>query len=103
MKNLEAGLSKSWAAAELKPSKKASDLALLYDGYWMNASIGTNGGFRINARHNRQKMTNLLMCDGSARTFPRSSLPPNANGTGDFTLKTLNSHPYNAVKWRTDQ
>lgn len=86
------------------PSKKSSEIVLLFDGYWMNASIGTNGGYRINGRHNRQTQTNLLFCDGHAGTYPRKSLPTNgANGTGDFTLATLNQPPYNIVKWRTDQ
>ena len=87
------------------PSKKSAEIVLLYDGYWMNHSIGANGGYRINARHNRQTMTNLLFCDGHAATYPSSSLPtsPSAGVAGDFTIATLSKAPYNVVKWRTDQ
>ena len=62
------------------------------------------GANRINARHNRQTMTNLLFCDGHAATYPRKVLPVNGpDGWPDFSIATLNSAPYNVVKWRTDQ
>ena len=86
------------------PAKKASEIVLLYDGYWMNCSIGQNGAWRINARHNKQTMTNLLFCDGHAGTYLRKALPiDGSDGYGDFTLATLNKSPYNTVKWRIDQ
>ena len=86
------------------PGKKASEIVLLYDGAWMNASIGNNGAFRINARHNKQTTTNLLFCDGHAANYPRKALPVNgASGSADFTLDTLRKPPFNVVKWRIDQ
>ena len=43
----------------------ASKLAAFYDGFWL-----LNGkNERVNARHNRQKRTNILFFDNSAATF----------------------------------
>ena len=56
--------------------------------------------WRINGRHNKGKLTNLLFCDGHAGTFDRASLPQKRS---DFTKAKLNAAPYNIVKWRLDQ
>ena len=77
---------------------RPSDLVVLYDGLWMNASIGN--AYRINGRHNRQRFTNLLFFDGHAGTVDRRNLPAL---TTDFTLPLLGNPPFNVVKWRIDQ
>ena len=83
----------------LRPNvKKSSEVVLLFDGIWMNASIGS--AYRINGRHNRRKSTNLLFCDGHASTVLRSALPAL---TTDFSLTQLATPQLSSVKWRLDQ
>jgi prepilin-type processing-associated H-X9-DG protein len=78
--------------------RRSADMVILYDGLWMNASIGT--AFRINGRHANRRYTNILFFDGHAGTYDRKSLPMDTN---DFTLAKLNNPPFNVVKWRIDQ
>jgi prepilin-type N-terminal cleavage/methylation domain-containing protein/prepilin-type processing-associated H-X9-DG protein len=82
--------------------RRPSDLVILFDGIWMNASIGDSpdGAFRINARHGKRQYTNLLFFDGHAGTYDRKTLPMSRN---DFTLAKLSDRPFNVVKWRIDQ
>jgi len=84
--------------------KKPSETVLVYDGWWMNASInsyaGWNNAFRINGRHEKGKYTNILFCDGHAEPILRVDLPMN---TTDFSVAILSAPPYNVVKWRIDQ
>ncbi len=84
--------------------RRPSDMVILFDGIWMNASIGqgagVNGAYRINARHGNRRYTNLLFYDGHAGTYDRKVLPLDVN---DFTLAKLTAAPYNIVKWRIDQ
>ncbi len=74
---------------------KSAELVAVYDGIWMNASIGgppttTDGAFRINGRHNNKKYTNLLFLDGHATSVLRDNLPKSRL---DFTLPTLSQAP----------
>jgi prepilin-type N-terminal cleavage/methylation domain-containing protein/prepilin-type processing-associated H-X9-DG protein len=85
--------------------KKPSDTVLVFDGFFMNASIynnnaSTDNAYRINARHTRGRYTNILFCDGHADTLPRADLPMH---TTDFSVAILSAPPYNVVKWRIDQ
>jgi prepilin-type N-terminal cleavage/methylation domain-containing protein/prepilin-type processing-associated H-X9-DG protein len=97
------GVTYDWKSL-IRPTalRKSSELALLYDGNWMNnttGSIGNNGAFRINARHNRMTATNILFCDGHAETVLRKQIPLD---TTEFTLAILGTkYPY--PKWRVDQ
>jgi prepilin-type processing-associated H-X9-DG protein/prepilin-type N-terminal cleavage/methylation domain-containing protein len=92
----------------LRPTtiRKSSEVVLLFDGLFMNASIGqaaatgTNGAFRIAARHNNKRYTNLLFCDGHATSELRTNLPIDSGG---FTIAALSQRPYTTVKWRIDQ
>jgi prepilin-type processing-associated H-X9-DG protein len=90
----------------LRPNavRKSSEMVLLFDGIFMNASVGTIapalGVYRINARHNRQRYTNILFFDGHAATYLRTSLPMQ---TSDFTVAGLASSQYARILWRLDQ
>jgi prepilin-type processing-associated H-X9-DG protein len=83
-----------------------SDLVLLYDGLWANQmSVNAN---RVNARHLRRTMTNMLFFDGHAESITTSSLP---GGAGDankpagpavtFGAANLANFPF--PKWRINQ
>ena len=84
-----------------------SDVVLLFDGLYMNASIqptgsitNNNPSLRINGRHFGNKYTNLLFCDGHAQSALRSDLPMTP---ADFKLDALSKPPLNNYKWRIDQ
>jgi prepilin-type processing-associated H-X9-DG protein len=84
--------------------KKATELAMVYDGIWGH-NYDTN---RISARHARGKMTNFLFADGHAASVPVSDLPNGTNEqTGDLggpfgsPSSKLGQHP--VPKWRLDQ
>ena len=80
---------------------RSSELVSVFDGLWMNATIGMpNGAFRIHGRHNRGRSTNILFFDGHCATLDRSVLPMQLI---DFTLTRLGQKPFTAVKWRVDQ
>ena len=51
--------------------KNASNLPMVFDGFWMFLYNPSN----INARHNRGQSTNVLMADGHAETRPTASMP----------------------------
>ena len=81
--------------------RKPSELVFLFDGISFN--IQTSRPNRVNARHNRRTMTNILFFDGHASTFPTKALP-GGDGiaqTTDFSLANLALKP--ATKWRLDQ
>jgi prepilin-type processing-associated H-X9-DG protein/prepilin-type N-terminal cleavage/methylation domain-containing protein len=82
--------------------RRASEVVAIFDGIWMNASIGNtpDGAFRISARHNGRKFTNVLFFDGHAAPYLRDNLPKTRL---DFTLDKLSKSPLDAVKWRIDQ
>jgi prepilin-type N-terminal cleavage/methylation domain-containing protein/prepilin-type processing-associated H-X9-DG protein len=84
---------------------KSAELVAIFDGLWMNASIGgpptsIDGAFRINGRHNNKKFTNILFLDGHAQSVLRENLPKSRL---DFTLDKLSQGPLAEVKWRIDQ
>lgn len=87
----------------LKPGnlKKPGELVFIYDGQYMNQTWTTpNGPFRINARHIKRTMTNILFFDGHADSVPRKSMPVTTAQFKD--LNVLNRQfPY--PKWRIDQ
>ncbi len=63
---------------KLSDLKRTAELAGTFDGVW--SWEGGARWWRINARHNGGKNTNLMMMDGSARTEPRSQLPFGTSG-----------------------
>jgi prepilin-type N-terminal cleavage/methylation domain-containing protein/prepilin-type processing-associated H-X9-DG protein len=63
----------SWLGefSKLAKFKKSSELALMYDGLrLLDADFA-----KINARHNKQKITNFLMADGHAESIETKRLP----------------------------
>ena len=80
---------------------KASRTVIIFDGYFFNVGYATNpeSAFRINGRHAKGRMTNLLYLDGRAVSMDRKSLPRSHT---EFTVATLSSK-YPEPFWRTDQ
>ena len=60
-----------YSAHHLTQFKNASNLPMVFDGFWMFM----NHPEYINARHNKGHSTNVLMADGHAETRPTDSLP----------------------------
>jgi prepilin-type N-terminal cleavage/methylation domain-containing protein/prepilin-type processing-associated H-X9-DG protein len=84
--------------AKLTDYKKSSELVLVFDGIRMH-DYKTN---RISARHNRKKMTNILLADGHAVTVETASLPDLSEAEfGGTDLSVFNKSPF--PKWRLDQ
>jgi prepilin-type processing-associated H-X9-DG protein len=84
---------------KLSSLRRSSELVLLFDGYRVH-DYNTNN---ISARHNRQKMTNILFADGHATSVDSKSLP---NGITEANSdlrspETLVTSPF--PKWRLDQ
>jgi prepilin-type processing-associated H-X9-DG protein/prepilin-type N-terminal cleavage/methylation domain-containing protein len=85
--------------------RKSSEVVFLFDGVGMN--VQTTNANRLNARHNKRTMTNILFFDGHADTFLTKDLP---GGLGDanpvsstFSRTNLISPKYvNGPKWRLD-
>ena len=85
---------------------KQSELVFMFDGIGINFQ-GVNAN-RVNARHNKQSITNILFFDSHAESFYTKSLP---GGDGDanqpggaattFGLANLANYPF--PLWRMDQ
>jgi prepilin-type N-terminal cleavage/methylation domain-containing protein/prepilin-type processing-associated H-X9-DG protein len=73
----------------INPSK----LAAIYDGVAQHQKWNTN---RINARHKKRSVTNILLIDGHAATFPSDELVTNI--TNKF-----NANKFPNPFWRLDQ
>ena len=92
--------------------RNTSEMVMFFDGV-ANFNVQTQNANRLNARHNRQNNTNLLMFDGHAETFPTADLPGgigDAGKTSGPAQKTFSVSPnggnlakYPYPKWRTDQ
>ena len=81
--------------------KKSSELVLLFDGLrWLDGRAQA-----LNARHNKQKLVNMLMADGHAASFEVKSLPQ----VGQITTAQWKTGPTSVFapwpdpKWRMDQ
>lgn len=82
---------------KLSRLKRSSEMVLVFDGVLMH---GGNAN-RINARHNRQKVTNLLMADGHAESVNTRETPTSLGGPNRGSLGNTPSFP--RAKWRLDQ
>jgi prepilin-type N-terminal cleavage/methylation domain-containing protein/prepilin-type processing-associated H-X9-DG protein len=83
-----------------------TEMVMIYDGVFLN--MQTVNANRLNARHMKQKYTNILFADNHAESFRTADLPGgdgDANLNGDpqqtFSLANLKNYPY--PKWRLDQ
>jgi prepilin-type N-terminal cleavage/methylation domain-containing protein/prepilin-type processing-associated H-X9-DG protein len=86
---------------KLNQVRKSSQTVFLFDGVSFNLHTRPN---RLNARHNKQTVTNLLFFDGHAASYPTKGLP-GGDGmatTADFALTNLQLPQYNDIKWRLD-
>ncbi|HSU68752.1 MAG TPA: hypothetical protein VLJ39_17865, partial [Tepidisphaeraceae bacterium] len=79
--------------------KHSADLVMMFDGIAAN-HMSTNAN-RVNARHDRQTVTNLLFFDGHAGSFLTKDLPGGIKGNipiSAFSVANLQKIPY--PKWR---
>jgi prepilin-type processing-associated H-X9-DG protein len=87
--------------------RKTSEMVFLFDGISIN--LQTQNANRLNARHNKQRDTNILFFDGHAETLPTKSLPGGDGNAGvggsaasaTFALTNLANYKY--PLWRLDQ
>jgi prepilin-type N-terminal cleavage/methylation domain-containing protein/prepilin-type processing-associated H-X9-DG protein len=80
--------------------RNSSEIVMLYDGILFHLNTRPN---RLNARHNKRKVTNLSFHDGHAESFKTDMLPGGAGvaPADSFTnLAQLRANPY--PKWRMD-
>ena len=84
-----------------------AEMVCMFDGIFYDLNFDAN---RLNARHNRQTMTNMLFFDGHAASYHTKELPGgdgDANAPGGIgnnaynTAAGLNAWP--SPKWRIDQ
>jgi len=90
----------------------ASEMVFLYDGIFYDLSFNAN---RLNARHGKNRKTNLLFFDGHAMTMDAAALP---GGNNDLTQNTnLPTDPFapvgtgpsptllkdTTIRWRNDE
>jgi prepilin-type N-terminal cleavage/methylation domain-containing protein/prepilin-type processing-associated H-X9-DG protein len=83
--------------------KHSAEMVFIFDGNFYDLTYSAN---RINARHNRRTMTNLLFFDGHGTTTATAGLP---GGIGDantpsnpfLTKAGVDAKP--EFRWRTDQ
>jgi prepilin-type processing-associated H-X9-DG protein len=92
--------------AKTSEIRLSSQFVFVFDGVLGLNHQATNAN-RLNARHDRQKVTNILFYDGHAESFPTKDLPGgdgDANPAGTtFSLGNLQQPRYNQIKWRLDQ
>jgi prepilin-type N-terminal cleavage/methylation domain-containing protein/prepilin-type processing-associated H-X9-DG protein len=87
--------------------KKPSQLAFLYDGL-LGLNYGLTNANRINARHKRQRITNVAFFDGHAESIATKEIPggdgdANAGGGPAVTFSLTNCNNFPRVLWRLDQ
>jgi prepilin-type N-terminal cleavage/methylation domain-containing protein/prepilin-type processing-associated H-X9-DG protein len=86
--------------------KRSSEFVFVFDGVLGLNHQATNAN-RLNARHDKQRVTNILFFDGHAESFKTKDLP---GGDGDanpatttFGLNNLQQPKYAFPVWRLDQ
>jgi prepilin-type processing-associated H-X9-DG protein len=98
---------KDYAYPKLGSIRYSAEMVFMFDGIFYNLAYSSSpgGANRINARHNREKQTNVLFYDGHAATHDIMDIP---GGRGDanqpsnpFTVTNLQN--WRAMRWRTDQ
>ena len=81
--------------AKMTDFRAPSDMVAVYDGLW--SYEGGTKWWRINGRHQRTKDTNVLMLDGTARSFHRDILPFGPMNQLEFRM--MSPYPH----WRKSQ
>ena len=87
--------------------RKSSQLVFLFDGLLGLNYAATNAN-RINARHKKQRVTNVAFFDGHAESIPTKDIPggdgdANAGGGPVMTFSLANCNRFPRVLWRMDQ
>ena len=87
--------------------RKSSQLVFLFDGLLGLNYAATNAN-RINARHKRQRITNVAFFDGHAESIMTKDIPggdgdANAGGGPVVTFSLANCQRFPRVHWRMDQ
>jgi prepilin-type N-terminal cleavage/methylation domain-containing protein/prepilin-type processing-associated H-X9-DG protein len=87
---------------KLSEIRKSTETVFLFDGVSFNLHKRPN---RLNARHAKASITNLLFFDGHAESFRTKDLPgrDGAATAADFDLANLQRPEFNSIKWRLDQ
>jgi prepilin-type processing-associated H-X9-DG protein len=84
--------------------RNPSEMVFLFDGL-LGVNYLTNNANRINARHNKKKITNFAFVDGHAESLLTKDLPGGSSDQSspatDFDVPNLVKFPY--PKWRMDQ
>jgi prepilin-type N-terminal cleavage/methylation domain-containing protein/prepilin-type processing-associated H-X9-DG protein len=84
--------------------RRSTETVFLFDGLLGMNYMSTNAN-RINARHNKQKVTNFAFVDGHAESLWTKDLPggapPTSVPTSVFALTNLVNYPY--PKWFINQ
>jgi prepilin-type N-terminal cleavage/methylation domain-containing protein/prepilin-type processing-associated H-X9-DG protein len=90
------------ATTKMSEIRLSSQTVFLFDGISFNVHDRPN---RLNARHNKRTVTNLLFFDGHAESFRTKDLPggDGVASAGDFSVDNLRLPKYNQIKWRLDQ
>jgi prepilin-type processing-associated H-X9-DG protein len=88
-----------WQMSKLSHVRDASNTAFMFDGNGGNLYVNVN---RLAARHADFRLTNILMFDGSVRTFHRLALPM-SSAPFNYTTPDLLTAASPLVKWRLDQ
>ena len=91
--------------AKLSQIRRTAETVFLFDGVSFNLHGRPN---RLNARHNKESVTNILFYDGHADSYPTKALPGGDGNaaTGSpaaFALANLRKPQYNSIIWRLDQ
>jgi len=86
-----------WSLTKTADWKRSSEMVFLFDGIYLNHTADVARGTRVNARHNKRTVTNVLMLDGHAESVRTKTIAPS------FDLNTVNQPKYNYPKWRKDQ
>src|SRR6266850_1042900 len=85
-----------WSLTKTADWKRSSEMVFLFDGIYLNHTADVARGTRVNARHNKRTVTNVLMLDGHAESVRTKTIAPS------FDLNTVNQPKYNYPKWRKD-
>ncbi len=84
--------------------RNTSEMVMFFDGVG-KFNMQTSNANRLNARHNKQKNTNLLMFDGHAESIRTENIPGGMaavnGGSGSFSAANLKGKP--PPYWRLDQ
>jgi prepilin-type N-terminal cleavage/methylation domain-containing protein/prepilin-type processing-associated H-X9-DG protein len=102
--NVPLGTNDYRAMLKMTTVRRSAETVFIFDGLYMNLNLNSA---RINARHARNKKTNLCFFDGHVATYNTIELPGGnlPAGTGNLFIKANldANYPSPAPKWTLDQ